>query len=91
MKIKVGDSVVVRMNGYYREGIIHDISIGLTTTDVAGESGVQVKEYDTELNYNGSISYGNNYWAYFDQIESKDNTCLDEYIDMMIDRARGQD
>ena len=68
MKIKVGDFVVVRMNGYHREGVIHDISIGLTTTDVAGEHGIEVEEYDTELGYNGSIAYGDNYWAYFDQI-----------------------
>ena len=71
MNLKVGDFVVVRMNGYYREGVIHDISVGLTTTDVAGEHGVEVKEYDTELGYNGSISYGDNYWAYFDQIDEE--------------------
>ena len=70
MKIKVGQYVSVRMNGYYRDGKIHDIKIGLTPTDVAGEHGVEVEEYETDLNYRGSIAYGKGYWAYFDQIEA---------------------
>lgn len=68
MKIKVGQYVDVRMNGYSREGEIKEIWIGLTPTDIAGEHGVKVEEYDTELNYKGSIIYGKGYWAYFDQI-----------------------
>ena len=56
------------MNGYTRTGRITDISIGVTRTDVAGESGPSVSEYDTELGYHGAVSYGDNYWAYFDQI-----------------------
>ena len=68
MNIKTGDKIVVRMNGYTRTGRITDISIGVTTTDIAGERGPTVKEYDTELGYNGAVSYCDNYWAYFDQI-----------------------
>ena len=68
MRIKVGQYVKVRMNGYTREGEIKDILIGTTAQDPAGESGVNVTEYDTELNYQGSIAYGKGYWAYFDQI-----------------------
>ena len=68
MNIKTGDKIVVRMNGYTRTGRITDISIGLTKTDIAGEHGATVDEYDTELGYNGAVSYGDNYWAYFDQI-----------------------
>ena len=56
-----------------KEGVITDISIGVSKSDPAGELGVQVKEYDTELNYLGSIGYktesGDEHWAYFNQIE----------------------
>ena len=70
MKIKIGDKIRANHN---REGFISDINIGLTTTDIAGELGVSVKEYDTELNYYGSVSYVTDsndcYWSYFHQIE----------------------
>ena len=75
MIIKIGDNVSVNQRGSIlpREGVITGISIGLTTSDPAGESGISLDEYDTEMNYLGSISYetdsGENYWAYFNQIE----------------------
>ena len=74
MIIKVGDKVAVNDRSLLgREGVITGISIGLTTSDPAGESGISLDEYDTEMNYLGSISYetdsGENYWAYFNQIE----------------------
>ena len=74
MIIKIGDKVAVNDRSLLgREGVITDISIGLTTSDPAGESGISLKEYDTEMNYLGSIGYetdsGENYWAYFNQIE----------------------
>ena len=74
MIIKIGDKVAVNDRSLLgREGVITDISIGLTTSDPAGESGISLEEYDTEMNYLGSISYetdsGENYWAYFNQIE----------------------
>ena len=71
MKIKIGDVIEVEGNGtfnYKREGAITDISIGLDKSDPAGELGVSVKEYDTELDYLGSVGYGNDYWCYFNQI-----------------------
>ncbi len=74
MIIKIGDKVAVNDRSLLgREGVITDISIGLTTSDPAGESGISLEEYDTEMNYLGSIGYetdsGENYWAYFNQIE----------------------
>ena len=74
MLIKIGDKVSVNDRSLLgREGVITGISIGLSKSDPAGELGVNVKEYDTELNYQGAIDYktdnGDNYWAYFGQIE----------------------
>jgi hypothetical protein len=74
MLIKIGDKVAVNDRSLLgREGTITNISIGLTTSDPAGESGISLDQYDTEMNYLGSISYetdsGENYWAYFNQIE----------------------
>ena len=72
MLIKIDDKVSVNQCEYGREGTITDISIATKTNDPAGELGVQIQEYDTELNYNGSIGYvtenGDHYWAYFSQI-----------------------
>ena len=53
----------------YREGIIQDIKIGTCETDPAGELGHEVQDYDTKLNYLGSVGYGDNYWCYFNQIK----------------------
>ena len=74
MLIKIDDKVSVNVrNVLPREGKITAISIATTTGDPAGESGVQIQEYDTELDYAGSIGYvtenGDHYWAYFSQIE----------------------
>ena len=73
MLIKVGEEVTVGMNfnSKIRQGNITDISIATKPGDPAGEQGTQVNEYDTDLKYNGSISFTNNsgqYWAYFSQI-----------------------
>ena len=77
MIIKVGDKVAVNDRSLLgREGMITGISIGLTTSDPAGESGISLEEYDTDMNYLGSINYktesGDEYWAYFSQIEAED-------------------
>ena len=75
MILKVGNKVSVIQRGSIlpREGVITGISIGLTKSDPAGESGIKLEEYDTDMNYLGSIDYktdsGENYWAYFGQIE----------------------
>ena len=78
MILKIGDKVSVnqRRSILPREGVITGISIGLTTSDPAGELGINLKEYDTDMNYLGSIDFktdsGENYWAYFSQIETED-------------------
>ena len=74
MIIKIDDQVSVNVRKILpREGKITDISIATHAEDPAGESGVQVQEYDTKLDYAGSIGYvtenGDHYWAYFSQIE----------------------
>ena len=74
MIIKVGDKVAVNDRSLLgREGEITGISIGLSKSDPAGELGINVKEYDTELEYLGAIDYktdsGDTYWAYFNQVE----------------------
>ena len=74
MLIKIDDKVSVNTRNILpREGKITDISIATHAEDPAGESGTQVQEYDTKLDYAGSIGYvtenGDHYWAYFSQIE----------------------
>jgi len=72
MKIKIGDRISANHN---RKGVIDTIQIGMETNDIAGQysSSVNAKEYDTELNYNGSVSYTTDdnewCWCYFNQIE----------------------
>ncbi len=72
MKIKIGDKISANKN---REGVIDTIQIGMETHDIAGEyqSSVKTSTYDTELNYNGSVTYKTDrndfYWCYFNQIE----------------------
>ena len=74
MLIKIEDDVTVneKFGANTRYGKVTDISIATMSGDPAGELGVQIQEYDTELNYNGSIGYvtenGDQHWAYFSQI-----------------------
>ena len=53
MQIKLGD--VIR-DDKGREGVLVNIGIATDKSDVAGELGVNAKEYDTDLNYMGAIS-----------------------------------
>ena len=74
MIIKVGDNVSVNVRKILpREGKVTNISIATTADDPAGEAGMQVNEYDTNLDYSGSLSYktesGDEYWAYLAQIQ----------------------
>ena len=67
MLIKVGDNVSVNVRKILpREGKITGIQISST-----GEFGLN--EYDTNLDYSGSLSYktesGDEYWAYLAQIQ----------------------
>ena len=64
MIIKLGDTIREKSG---REGVITNIGIATDKNDIAGELGVNAKEYDTELNYTGAISFGSN-WCYFSQI-----------------------
>ena len=65
MKIKLGDTIRDERG---REGVITNIGIATDPTDICGELGVNAKEYDTELNYVGAITFGS-YWCYFSQIQ----------------------
>ena len=64
MKIQLGDTIKDEKG---REGEITNIGIATDKNDIAGELGVNAKEYDTELNYTGAITFGSN-WCYFSQI-----------------------
>ena len=64
MIIKLGDTIREKSG---REGVITNIGIATDKNDIAGELGVNAKEYDTELNYTGAITFGSN-WCYFSQI-----------------------
>ena len=64
MIINLGDTI---KDDKGREGEIVNIGIATDKNDIAGELGVNAKEYDTELNYTGAITFGS-YWCYFDQI-----------------------
>ena len=77
MIINIGDTIR-QQNG--REGVITNIGIATTPTDIAAEldSAANVKTYDTELNYTGAITFGE-YWCYFSQI--KDVIKKNEYVE----------
>ena len=64
MLIKLGDTI---QDVKGREGEITNIGIATDKNDIACEFGVNAKEYDTELNYTGAITFGSN-WCYFSQI-----------------------
>ena len=106
MQLKVGMHVVVRPS-WGRDapvkGIVDSISIALRPSDVAGESGAKVQEYDTSLKYKGSFGYttenNDSQWAYFYQLDEpkpKDESDLeaeeheawvDEQINNYVDPA----
>ena len=67
MQIKLGD-VIRDERG--REGAITNIGIATDKIDIAAEAdtSLSAKEYDTDLNYVGAVSFGGN-WFYFNQIE----------------------
>ena len=65
MIVKLGDTIREKSG---REGVVTNIGIATDKNDIAGELGVNAKEYDTELNYTGAITFGS-YWCYFSQID----------------------
>ena len=75
MLIKIGDEVAVSprpCGSNMRYGKITNISIATKLEDPAGELGAHISEYDTDLDYLGSIGYqsenNDQCWAYFSQI-----------------------
>ena len=70
MIIKTGDTITDERG---RTGTISQIGIGTTKCDPAGELGLKAKEYDTDLNYTGSVIFDDN-WCYFYQIRKVNNT-----------------
>ena len=75
MKIKLGDTIRDERG---REGVITTIGIATDPTDIGGELGVNAKEYDTDLNYVGAITFGSN-WCYFTDI--KEVIKKNEYVE----------
>lgn len=69
MRIKLADTIRVGA----LEGTIKSISIGVIEGDPAGELGPNIDEYDTDLGYQGAVTYttqaGKSKWAYFAQID----------------------
>ena len=65
MEIRLGDTI---KDSRGREGVLTNIGIATSKTDVAGELGVDGKEYDTDLNYMGAVTFGSN-WCYFSDIQ----------------------
>ena len=70
MIIKIGDTLTDEKG---RTGTINQIGIATDKTDTAGELGLQAKEYDTDLNYTGSVCFDDN-WCYFYQIRKVNDT-----------------
>ena len=74
MKIKIGDTVTDNRG---RTGKVKSIGIATDKNDIAGEMGVNAKEYDTDLNYTGAITFGDTiyggFWTYFMDIRAVNN------------------
>ena len=77
MIINIGDTIRDEKG---REGVITNIGIATEKTDIAAEldTAASVKTYDTELDYTGAITFGDN-WCYFMQI--KEVVKKNEYIE----------
>ncbi len=77
MKIKINDTIT---DDRGRIGKIINIGIATDKNDIAAESdtSLNAKEYDTDLNYTGAITFCNEekqstYWCYFIQIKEVNN------------------
>ena len=82
MEIRLGDTI---KDSRGREGVLTNIGIATSKTDVAGELGVDAKEYDTDLNYMGAVTFGSN-WCYFSDIQEvvKKNIPSENAVDSLI-------
>ena len=67
MQIKINDTITDERG---RTGKIINIGIATDKNDIGAESdtSLNAKEYDTDLNYTGAITFGDN-WCYFMQIK----------------------
>ena len=67
MIIKLGDIITDKKG---RTGELINIGIAMEKGDVAAEldSSASVKQYDTDLNYTGAVTFGSN-WCYLYQIK----------------------
>tara|TARA_R100001163_G_C5011172_1_gene157035 strand:+ start:60 stop:332 length:273 start_codon:yes stop_codon:yes gene_type:complete len=81
MIIKIGDTITDERG---RTGTVEQIGIGTTKSDPAGELGFKAEEYDLDLNYCGSVIFGeetySESWCYFDQIRLVNNIKVNEKI-----------
>ena len=77
MIINVGDTIQDEKG---RTGVITNIGIATEKTDIAAEANTSLnaKTYDTELDYTGAVTFGDN-WCYFMQI--KDVIKKNEYVE----------
>ena len=77
MIINIGDTIRDEKG---REGVITNIGIATDKNDIAAEqdTAASVKTYDTDLDYTGAITFGDN-WCYYMQI--KEVVKKNEYIE----------
>ena len=84
MIIKLGDMITDNKG---RVGELINIGIAMEKGDVAAEldSSASVKQYDTDFNYTGAITFGSN-WCYLYQIKDV-STKEDSDIDVAVNQA----
>ena len=84
MIIKLGDMIT---DDKGRVGELINIGIAMEKGDVAAEldSSASVKQYDTDFNYTGAITFGSN-WCYLYQIKNV-STKEDSDIDVAVNQA----
>ena len=83
MIIKLGD-IITDDRG--RTGELINIGIATEKGDVAAEldSAASVKQYDTDFNYTGAVTFGSN-WCYFYQIKNV-TTKEDSDVDVALNQ-----
>ena len=84
MIIKLGDMIT---DDKGRVGELINIGIAMEKGDVAAEldSSASVKQYDTDFNYTGAVTFGSN-WCYLYQIKDV-STKEDSDIDVAVNQA----
>ena len=84
MIIKLGDMIT---DDRGRVGELINIGIAMEKGDVAAEldSSATVKQYDTDFNYTGAVTFGSN-WCYLYQIKNV-TTKEDSDVDVAIEQA----